>query len=143
MSAITILLACAYFEPKSTEQERIHPVRQSIVTRFAHSCVLPLRPTGMFFTSPGVPFNISSLGIIPVPVIMAGATSLKVMPLLPSTATSAIEDPIQRHDRERPPSNIHTFSPIAASWIRLDIDHRSLLTHLTREVLCHALHTSF
>jgi len=61
----------------------MYPVRHSMVTTFAHSSVLPLRPTGIFLTSPGVPFSCSSVWIMPVPVIIAGATSLNVMPLLP------------------------------------------------------------
>lgn len=75
----------SYFNPPDNSKlcPVIYPVRQSIVTALAHSSVLPLRPTGMFFTSPGVPLSCSSDGIIPVPVIIAGATSLNVIPLLP------------------------------------------------------------
>jgi hypothetical protein len=74
-----------YFNPPESRRlcPVMYPVRHNMVTTFAHSSVLPLLPTGIFFTSPGVPFSCSSVGIIPVPVIMAGATSLKVMPLLP------------------------------------------------------------
>ena len=82
-----------YFRPPESKMlcPVMYPVRQSIVTTFAHSSVLPARPTGMFLGSPGVPLRASSSLIIPVPVIMAGATSLKVTPVLPSLLARFLE----------------------------------------------------
>jgi hypothetical protein len=47
----------------------------------------------MFLTSPGVPLSCSSVWIIPVPVIIAGATSLNVIPLLPILLAKFFERP--------------------------------------------------
>lgn len=64
-----------------------------MVTALAHSSVVPALPTGIFFTSPGVPFKNSSSGIIPVPVIIAGATSLQVIPCAASLMARFLERP--------------------------------------------------
>jgi hypothetical protein len=88
-------LSLVYLSPPESNRlcPVMYPVRHNMVTTFAHSSVLPLRPTGMFLTSPGVPFSCSSVWIIPVPVIIAGATSLNVIPLLPILLARFFERP--------------------------------------------------